>query len=181
MQAACSQCGAKYVLDDKKIADHPRIQFRCGKCGNTTVVELTQHPDRTRATSTLPSFARGDRPSNIEGTMVSEHPGLVLPQDRTITLSIISGPGKGAVHTMVKPRVVLGRSGADMELNDPEASRAHCALEVKQDSIRLRDLESTNGTYVNDERVRAAELSHLSEFRIGNTVVLVTVTPKHEP
>ena len=39
-------------------------------------------------------------------------------------------------------------------------------------------LNATNGTFVDGERVRAAELSHLSEFRIGSTVVLVTITPK---
>ena len=181
MQATCGQCGAKYILDDKKIAEHPRVQFRCAKCGQTTVIELAQHPDRTRATTPLPSFARSGGPANIEGTMVSEYPGLALPRGKVIALSIISGPAKGTVHTMVKPRVILGRSGADIELNDPEASRAHCSIEVKDESIRLRDLESTNGTYVNDERVRAAELSHLSEFRIGTTTVLVTVTPKTEP
>ncbi len=67
-----------------------------------------------------------------------------------------------------------------LEINDPEVSRQHCAVEVKGEVIRLRDLDSTNGTYINDERVRAAELAHLSEFRIGSTVVRVTITPKQE-
>jgi pSer/pThr/pTyr-binding forkhead associated (FHA) protein len=39
-------------------------------------------------------------------------------------------------------------------------------------------MDSTNGTYFSDERVRVAELQHLSEFRIGTSVILVSVTPK---
>ena len=65
-----------------------------------------------------------------------------------------------------------------MEINDPEVCGAHCAVEVTDEVVRLRDLDCTNGSYVNGERVRAAELQHLSEFRIGSTVVLVTITSK---
>ena len=51
---------------------------------------------------------------------------------------------------------------------------------MKGDVVRLRDLDSTNGIYIEDERVRNAELQHLSEFRIGGTTILVQITPKHE-
>lgn len=111
--------------------------------------------------------------------MVSEYQGLSLPAGKSVTLTIIAGPAKGLPpYPMSKPRVVLGRSGADIEINDPEVSRWHCAVEVKGDVVRLRDLDSTNGTYFEEERVRAAELQHLSEFRIGSTVVRLTITPK---
>jgi pSer/pThr/pTyr-binding forkhead associated (FHA) protein len=73
---------------------------------------------------------------------------------------------------------VLGRSGADLAINDSEISRWHCSIEVKDDVVRLRDLESTNGTFFADERVRVAELQHLSEFRIGTTVIMLSITPK---
>jgi len=82
------------------------------------------------------------------------------------------------VYPMSKPRVVLGRGGADVEIDDPEVSRWHCAIEVKDEVVRLRDLDSTNGTYFGEERVRTAELQHLSEFRIGSTVVLLSILPK---
>lgn len=111
-------------------------------------------------------------------TFASQHQGLSLPTGRNIALSVISGPAKGLVYGLKKPRVVLGRSEADMEINDPEISRHHCAIEVKNDVVRLRDLDSTNGTFIERERVRAAELKHLSEFRIGSSVVLLTITPK---
>lgn len=116
----------------------------------------------------------------MSGTIVSQYAGLSLPADKVISISVIAGPAKGLVHKMGRPRVVIGRSGCDVEVNDPEVSRNHCSIEVKGEVVRLRDLDSTNGIYIEDERVRNAELQHLSEFRIGGTTMLVQITPKHE-
>lgn len=194
MQAACQYCGARYALDDKKVAQHARVQFKCAKCGKTTVVdthasaaavpEAARTPEATQAISPMPSFARaggaaGDAAA-LSGTIVSQYSGLSLPADKTISISVIAGPSKGLVHKMEKPRAVIGRSGCDVQVNDPEVSRSHCAIEVKGDVVRLRDLDSTNGIYFEDERVRNAELQHLAEFRIGGTTILVQITPKHE-
>jgi len=53
------------------------------------------------------------------------------------------------------------------------------AVAVNQDRIRLYDLDSTSGTYVNDERIQTAELEHLSEFRVGSSLLLVTISPEN--
>jgi hypothetical protein len=105
-----------------------------------------------------------------------------LPKDKTITISIIAGPSKGITHQIHKPRISIGGAGggADIEIDDPKLSRLHCALRVSHGSIRLCDLDSTNGTYVNDELVQAAELGHLSEFRVGSSRLLVTIIAKRE-
>lgn len=105
-----------------------------------------------------------------------------LPKDKTITISIIDGPSKGITHPIHKPRMSIGVAGggADIEIDDPKLSRWHCALRVSHGSIRLCDLDSANGTYVNDELVQAAELGHLSEFRVGSSLLLVTVIAKRE-
>jgi len=49
---------------------------------------------------------------------------------------------------------------------------------LTEDMVRLCDLDSANGTYANGERVQAAELEHLSEFRLGSTCLVVTIVPK---
>ena len=105
-----------------------------------------------------------------------------LPKDKTITISLIAGPSKGVTHQFHKPRISIGRAGgsADIEIDDPKVSRLHCALGVSNGSIRLCDLGSTNGTYVNDEPVEVAELGHLSEFRVGSSVLLITIITKRE-
>lgn len=178
MQTACVHCGTNHVLNDAQIGKHPRVQYLCSKCGHKNVVEVPRKTEQTQVISPLPTFARGGGGGAPASDFGTEYEGLVLPAGRTITLSVIGGPAKGLVFPLSKPRVVLGRSEADVLIDDPEVSRWHCAIEVKNDLIRLRDLESTNGTFINQERVRAAELKHLAEFRIGSTIVLLTVTAR---
>jgi Inner membrane component of T3SS, cytoplasmic domain len=105
-----------------------------------------------------------------------------LPKDKTITISLIAGPSKGMTHQFHKARISIGRAGggADIEIDDSKVSRLHCALGVSHGSIRLCDLHSTTGTYVDDELVEVAELGHLSEFRVGSSVLLITFITKRE-
>jgi pSer/pThr/pTyr-binding forkhead associated (FHA) protein len=105
-------------------------------------------------------------------------PGLRLPAKANVVLTILSGPSKGEKHTLSKPRVVLGRKGADVALNDPEISRHHCLLEVRETYINLKDMDSTNGTFYDEERVRAAMLQDGTEFRIGVSLIRVNFLPK---
>jgi serine phosphatase RsbU (regulator of sigma subunit) len=52
--------------------------------------------------------------------------------------------------------ITLGRSApADVILEGGAVSRRHCRLELRGDDVVLSDLSSTNGTYVNDERISA--------------------------
>jgi hypothetical protein len=177
MKATCSHCGATHSLRDAQLLGYTRVQFCCAKCGKNTAVDVAPNPDATQVLSPLPGFARSAGAPRLAQSVGVEE-GLRLPAGKSIALSVIAGPVRGLVYPVDKPRIVLGRAGADLAIHDPEISRWHCALEVKDDVIRLRDLESTNGTFFGDERVRVAELKHLSEFRIGTTVLLLSVTPK---
>ena len=180
MEAQCSHCGTKHSLNDKQVGNHIKVQFKCSSCGEMTVVNVAMRPDRTRSLSPLPDFARGESAHEVLAEVLKEAPGLKLPTDKIISLAVTSGPSSGAVYTLNKPRVILGRStgGADFEVDDPEVSRWHCCVEVKDGGIWLKDLDSTNGTYYDNERTRAAMLQDGIEFRIGSTVLQVKVTPK---
>jgi FHA domain len=165
------------MLKDTELGSHAKVQFRCSKCKKTTVVELNLRPDQTVVMSPLPSFARGDV-STSALKLPPMDPGLKLPPKANIVLTVMSGLGKGSVHKVDKPRVVLGRKGADIPLDDPEISRFHCLLEVRETHINLKDLDSTNGTFYDEERVRAAMLQDGSEFRVGGSLIRVTFEPK---
>jgi predicted Zn finger-like uncharacterized protein len=101
-----------------------------------------------------------------------------LPSDQTVALAVIEGPARGQVFRLTKPRIVLGRSGADVVLYDPEVSRKHCAIEVHGSTATLTDLGTTNGTFVGKKSIQKCELKNLSKFRIGSTTMLFTVTDK---
>jgi hypothetical protein len=177
MQAACVHCGTEHKLKDADSAVHPKVQFKCSKCGKTTVVELKRRPDQTMVISPLPSFARANASSsNLQLPPADD--GLKLPSTGVFVLAITSGPANGEVFRLEKPRVVIGRQGADIPLNDPEISRHHCLLEVRDKYINLKDLDSTNGTFYDEERVRAAMLQDGSEFRIGESRIRVSFQKK---
>lgn len=177
MEVSCSQCGAQHVLKDEEVGKHPKVKFRCAKCGASTVVETKRRVDATMVISPLPSFARANATSsNLHLQPVD--PSVRLPANSSVVLAVTSGPGQGQSFTLTKPRVVLGRQGSDIVLQDPEISRHHCVLEVRDNHINLKDLDSTNGTFFEEERVRAAMLKNGSEFRVGTSVIRVSFLPK---
>ncbi len=138
MQTACIHCGAEHLLKDGQFGGHTKVQFKCSNCGKTTIVEIKRRVDSTVVMSPLPSFARANATSS-NLNLPPPDPGLRLPEKAQVVLSILSGPSKGESHTLAKPRVVLGRKGADIPLNDPEISRQHCLLEVKETYINLAE------------------------------------------
>ena len=60
-------------------------------------------------------------------------------------------------------------AACDVTLNDPSVSRAHAVVETAGTEPTVRDLGSTNGTFVNGARVQAARLRDGDELRFGNT------------
>ena len=101
-----------------------------------------------------------------------------LPADQTVALAVIEGPARGQVFRLTKPRIILGRSGADIVLYDPEVSRKHCMIEVRGSTATLVDLGTTNGTFVAGKNIKISQLEHMSKFRIGATTLVLTVTDK---
>lgn len=177
MQTGCIHCGQQHLLNDSVLAKYSKVQFRCTKCGKTTIVEVRKRVDETVVISPMPSFARADA-STARLRLPPADEGLHLPNEIDIVLAVIDGPGKGQSLTLKTPRLVIGRKGADFALNDPEVSRHHCVLEVRDRAINLKDLDSTNGTFFEEERVRAAVLQDGAQFRLGTTILRLTLRPK---
>ena len=101
---------------------------------------------------------------------------LELPRDRRFSLAVIQGAATGQIHQITKTRTLIGRAGADIELDDPECSRQHAVVEIVGEHAIVRDMGSTNGTFLDSERVESAELSNHMEFRVGSHVLMFIVT-----
>jgi predicted Zn finger-like uncharacterized protein len=132
---------------------------------------------RTRQTPVQPPAAMSDAGSaTIAGGDAHRMGLLQLPKDRRFSLAVIQGAATGQIFQVTKTRTVIGRSGADVNLDDPESSRQHAALEIVGDVAILRDLDSTNGTWIELDRIEQHQLNNQQEFRIGSHVLMFIVT-----
>src|SRR5881628_916923 len=62
----------------------------------------------------------------------------------------------------------LGRNpGNDFTINDPSVSGSHCQVILSDGAVRLRDLGSTNGTFVNGVQVTEVDLRAGENIRLG--------------
>jgi len=69
----------------------------------------------------------------------------------------------------------------DFRIEHPTISSVHCEIVLHADGVLLRDLESTNGTFVNNEKVREVQLTPGQTVRLGDVELLVeTIDAKIE-
>lgn len=85
----------------------------------------------------------------------------------------MSGAIKGTKFEIVKDRVVLGRNqNCDIIVDDGAASSQHCYVARRGAGYLLHDLNSTNGTLLDGERVTEVELASGQTIQLGATELL---------
>lgn len=96
-----------------------------------------------------------------------------------LALAVVEGPDLTAIHRIVAPETTIGRGeGCDFSLGDPSVSKRHVIIQVQGSVYTLIDLDSLNGTFLNDRRLVKGgreRLKHLDEIRVGDTRLLFTV------
>jgi predicted Zn finger-like uncharacterized protein len=199
MIVACPSCQSRYKFDESKLGERPKVKTRCSKCGGTIEIEnpllgsSTMPPDahvapppapapapeslRTQRTPVQPPASKLETGSSTIAGGDAQRMGLLqLPKDKRFSLAVIQGVATGQIFLISKTRTLIGRSGADINIDDPEASRQHAAVEIVGDVAVLRDLGSTNGTWIELDRIEQHQLSNQQEFRIGSHVLMFIVT-----
>lgn len=98
-----------------------------------------------------------------------------------VELVSVTASGRVQPHEIGPGRYVIGR-GKDCTLRVPsaEVSRHHCELSVGQSQIIIRDLDSSNGTWVNTERIGEAELAAGDLIAVGPLVLVVRIDGEPE-
>ena len=96
-----------------------------------------------------------------------------------VNLKVTAGPYKGRIFSFAQhDSFLIGRNPeAHLCLPDDRFfSRNHCLLEMNPPHSFLRDLNSTNGTFVNGQRVKDAYLKNGDRVQCGETILVVEVT-----
>jgi two-component system NtrC family sensor kinase len=91
------------------------------------------------------------------------------------SLFVIQGRDQGTRFELDRDMVSLGREAANViQLHDTEISRRHAELRHQGNAWIVADLGSSNGTYVNGDRIRLHELTSGDRLQIGRTLMLFT-------
>jgi hypothetical protein len=136
-----------------------------------STVEHNPGPPTIRVPSSLPR----ERPSPI-GLSETPFPDAAnpeLPEGERFKVCVLGGPSQGVEFEITSSITTVGRlgGGANVEIDDPEMSRSHCAIEIRHDGILLHDLCSMNGTYLHNFRVSVVRLDPRSTFRLGTSLL----------
>ena len=82
-----------------------------------------------------------------------------------------TGPGMGARYTLSDTPMVLGRGNdCDIRIQDHSVSRRHARIQPGADGYYAVDLQSTNGTFVNDVPASICKLKDGDYLRVGNCI-----------
>ncbi len=98
-------------------------------------------------------------------------------------LRFISGKYQGGEFPMHDNReIVIGRSSElDMVLVEDMVSRKHSRISTGEGDLSIQDLGSTNGTFVNGERIKQSKLKEGDRILIGTSIITLVAVDDARP
>ena len=105
-------------------------------------------------------------------TQILDPGGAMVRQSGRGRLLIVKGPDRGEAIASAELAMTEGSgTGNDIVLSDPTISRRHLVIEPRAEGVILRDVGSTNGSFVQGARFHELTLGFGTEVTIGQTVL----------
>lgn len=84
-------------------------------------------------------------------------------------------PRRGNAWPITEDPIVIGRGGqCDVSVKDPLVSRRHCEIVLRDGVVHIRDLNSSNATFINGEPCREGPLRVGDEIAVGGAIFLIS-------
>jgi hypothetical protein len=190
----CGHCGTKvgvrlcpngHVLDTGSyICKYCPTQSASGtrKVSASTTVEKTttlERPTTIEKSTTVEKPTTGDTPARHESpkTEIFQSTRLYTAQEMEPVklmgwLVIVEGKDHWKDFRIMKTRMSIGRDkDCDIVIDDSHISSKQASIRVADDIVTLTDLDSSNGTYVNDQEITKIELKDNDIVKMGNTTL----------
>ena len=158
-RAACVICGHMLFIDREAVE---AILLR----RNPIPRVILEDKEEDESTDSLDSLSQ----SNITTTIAAKI-DIAKCDTSAATLTVLEGPDTGLEFLMDMPEIVIGRRGSDINLNDRLVSRKHVTIEASGGRYLLKDLGSTNGSFLNGLPVNMEFLKHGDEIQVGSTLI----------
>jgi len=114
--------------------------------------------------------------SEITSIINTHDPALMQINLRRIRIDVLNGPDQGKWAEFDHDVVRIGaHQGNHFQVTDSTVSRRHAEITRTRDGLVLRDLGSTNGTFVGAVRIREVYLGENRVFRVGTTELEFTL------
>ncbi len=157
-------------------ASRPRAT---GMTGQHRAVRPSDHSGQPRDLGPAAGAAAGVAAAGAGGLLPDDEPEETAPPPRPRRVNPADRPWldvDGERYPLMGAMTILGRDdSADIILDDPGISRRHSELRVTTDGphfvTTIRDLGSTNGTYVNGERITTTHLEDGDRVTVGRTSI----------
>lgn len=180
MELACSNCQTSYRIADEKVPAGG-ARANCPSCGHLIIIPGSGVMDRSGSPLLGPSgadygqtmaydFSEVDQSQTEISTFLEKISGQepFLAEGVALYLRDIQ---TGRTYPLSGAQATVGRSGSDINVDDPEVSRRHCLVRIFGDQAVIVDLESTNGTHVRGRKVQTTGIGFSEQFTIGNTTL----------
>jgi DNA-binding NtrC family response regulator len=123
-----------------------------------------------------------DTPSfpGVSPTRIIDTDAAIVRQSGRGRLVVTGGPDRGEAVVVGGDPVVIGSgSGSDARLSDPTVSRRHLSAALGESGLVVRDLGSTNGSFMRGARFQELILGFGAEIQVGQTTL--KYVPEEEP
>lgn len=183
---SCPRCGGDVSIPE--VESGPSVSLICPSCASR--VELTVSADGAETlfqpqlltaegepASAPPSIDPSATVSLGSGTAlldtVADSAEQAVPLATVVqAFLIIVGAEPGSERLALSERATtVGRQSADIVIPDPAMSSRHFEIEIRGSEYFVRDLGSSNGTFLNGDRIRAAELVSGDSIGAGQTTL----------
>ena len=119
------------------------------------------------------------------GDTTLPRPSMSTPADEALpagvraVVQVVAGQDAGMRFQIERRVTIIGRAGSDIVLTDLNTSRRHATIEfMARDRVFIKDLESRNGTMLNQKRISVAPIKNGDSLQVGSTILnfFVSVT-----
>ncbi len=116
-----------------------------------------------------------------DGVLMRLDPATGVLRARVYQLGVLGGPDAGRTFVIRGVTVVGTHPNATLRLTDDAVSGLHLEFFPLDDGVRVRDLDSTNGTFIGGARVKEALLGQETVLTVGRSLLRLVVKEEHIP
>jgi len=173
----CPECEKKYKYNKEKFKGKESKKVKCPACESVFTIQNPEYKTDIRHAYSN-DMSSTTKHNDTEMNQVKQSFVEEFLKNKRVSLAFLNGPHSGQIYKITKSLISIGRIDTDIIIDDPECSRVHAEISILPEGVILKDLNSTNGTYVEGVKITERRLENHEEFTIGSTNTMLIISDK---